>query len=238
LILSPPNLPDWDKFPIIEILEDKLGAPAVLDNDANASALGEFKYGAGRGINNLVYMTISTGIGGGVIVRGKLVHGVCDGAGEVGHTTILPDGPLCGCGARGCLEALCSGTSIARRTRERLVVGASSSLTALPLNLVTAHAVADAARAGDPLGVEIWDETIHYLAIGIGNVLNTLAPEAIILGGGVSTAGDQLLEPLRAQVRERVTILPPEKINILQAELGGDSGIYGALILGQNVVSG
>lgn len=239
LILSPPNLPDWDEFPIIELLETRLGVPALLDNDANAAALGEAKFGAGRGLSNVVYITISTGIGGGIIIGGRLLHGTGDGAGEVGHITVLADGPTCGCGARGCMEAICSGTSIARRARERLSAGAPSSLleTAGGIDEVTAKVVAKGSRDGDPLAVEIWDETIFYLAVGIGNIINILAPEAVILGGGVSTAGEQLLEPLRRQVRSRIRMLPPEKINILQASLGGDSAIYGALILGQSALA-
>jgi glucokinase len=238
LILSPPNLPDWDEFPIIEIIEKRLGVPAILDNDANAAALGEQQRGAGRGLSNLVYMTISTGIGGGIIIGGEILHGVSDGAGEVGHITVLPDGPLCPCGERGCLEALCSGTSIARRARERLLAGAISVMTTMagePYK-VTAKMVAEAALEGDTLAAEIWDETINYLAIGIGDIISILAPEAVILGGGVSTAGEQLLEPLRRQVQSRVKMLRVEKIRILQAELGGDSGIHGALILGQRAI--
>ncbi|HEX8774142.1 MAG TPA: ROK family protein [Pyrinomonadaceae bacterium] len=239
LILSPPNLPDWDEFPIIEIIEKRLGIPALLDNDANAAALGEFNYGAGRGLSNIVYITISTGIGGGIIIKGQIFHGVNDGAGEVGHITVLPDGPACGCGGRGCLEAICSGTSIARRARERLLAGAHSSITTMAgeINAVTAKVVAEAVRTGDKLAAEIWDETTYYLAVGISNIINVLAPEAVILGGGVSTAGELLLEPLRRQVQSRNTMLPPDKINILQAALGGDSGSYGALILGQNGIA-
>ena len=235
LILSPPNLPGWDAFPIVSILEERLGAPVLLDNDANAAALGEQRHGAGRGLSDIVYMTISTGIGGGLIVNGEVVHGVSDGAGEFGHMTVLPRGPLCGCGARGCLEALCSGTSIARRARERLASGTRSSLADVAggVEALTAADVAAAARAGDALAVEVWDETVEHLAVGVGNVVVALAPEAVILGGGVSTAGEQLFEPLRRRVRERVRMLPPEKVNILQAELGGDSGIHGALILAQ-----
>jgi glucokinase len=239
LILSPPNLPDWDEFPIIEIIEERLAVPALLDNDANVAALGESKYGAGHGLSDIVYITISTGIGGGIIIGGKLLHGVNDGAGEVGHITVLPDGPSCGCGARGCMEALCSGTSIARRARESLLAGVHSSLTEMAggINEVTAKVVAEAARGGDRLAQEIWDETIYYLAVGISNIINILAPQAVILGGGVATSGEQLLEPLRREIQSRNTMLPPEKIDIRQAALGGDSGIYGALILGQRTVA-
>jgi glucokinase len=239
LILSPPNLPGWDEFPIIEIVEKDLGAPALLDNDANAAALGEHSRGAGRGLQDLVYITISTGIGGGIITKGEIIHGVGDAAGEVGHITILPDGPLCRCGERGCLETLCSGTGIARRASERLATGVKSAMTLIAggTDKVTAKVVAEAALEGDPVAVEIWDEAIHYLAIGIGNIISVLAPEAVILGGGVSTAGDQLFEPLRRQVPSRVKMLPFEKIKILQAELGGDSAIRGALILGQRAAA-
>jgi glucokinase len=238
LILSPPNLPGWDEFPIVSMLEARFGVKAVLDNDANAAALGEHRYGAGRGLKHLVYITISTGIGGGLIVSGKLVHGVHDGAGEVGHMTVLPDGPLCGCGARGCLEALCSGTAIARRARERVVAGEASSLSSLGPKELTAQAVADAARAGDALASVVWYDTIRHLSVGVGNLFHALAPEAVVIGGGVSTAGEQLFEPLRWQVRARVRMLPPDKINILQASLGGDSGIHGAVILGQTALEG
>lgn len=233
LILSPPNLPGWDEFPVVKIVEERLGVPVLLDNDANAAALGEHRHGAGRGYRHLVYITQSTGIGGGVIVRGELVHGVYDGAGEVGHMTVLPDGPACGCGGRGCLEALCSGTGLARGARERLAAGEASALSSLSPNEVTGRAVAEAARAGDPLAARVWDEMIHYLAVGVGNLFNILAPEAIVIGGGVSEAGEQLFVPLRERVRARVRMLPPEKINILQASLGGDSALHGAVILGQ-----
>jgi glucokinase len=237
VILSPPNLPGWDEFPIVELAEKKLGVPALLDNDANAAALGEYQYGAGRGFRNLVYMTISTGIGGGILINGELVHGVGDGAGEVGHIPVLLDGPICGCGARGCLESLCSGTSIARRAKERLVAGEQSSLLSIGSDNVTAKTVAEAALRGDALANEIWEQTVFYLAYGLNSIIATLAPEAIILGGGVSTAGEQLLEPLRRRVNECVKIMPVDRVQILQASLGANSGIHGALILARRALS-
>jgi glucokinase len=231
LILSPPNLPNWDEFPIVRIVNERFEVPALLDNDANVAALGELHYGAGRGLQDLMYMTISTGIGGGLIIRGEVVHGVADAAGEVGHMTVQPDGPLCGCGARGCLEVLCSGTAIARRASERLLRGDVQS--SMKGKSITAKLVAEAARDGDALAREVWDETVYYLAIGIGAVISLLAPEAVILGGGVSLAGDQLLVPLNEQVKTRSRMLPAEKINITQAALAGDSGVYGTLFLAQ-----
>ena len=128
LILSPANLPGWDEFPIVELIRERLGVPVVLDNDANAAALAEHEYGAGRGARNMVYLTISTGIGGGLILGGRLIHGVGDAAGEVGHMIVEPGGHPCGCGSRGCLETICSGTNIARRAVERLAEGTRSSL--------------------------------------------------------------------------------------------------------------
>ena len=239
LILTPPNLPGWDEFPIVSLIRERLGVPVHLDNDANAAALGEYEYGAGRGAENIAYLTISTGIGGGIIIAGRLVYGVGDAAGEVGHMVVAPNGPPCGCGARGCLEAICSGTSIARRAAERLADGARDSalLNGGGLEGITARAVAEAARAGDPVAAEVWDETVAYLALGLGNIIATLAPEAIILGGGVSAAGEQLLGPLRRRVNESVKIAPVEEVRIEQAALGGDSGVYGALILGRQALA-
>jgi glucokinase len=239
LILSPPNLPGWDEFPIVKQIEERFGVPVLLDNDANAAALGEHVYGAGRGVRNLVYITISTGIGGGLIINDQLVHGTGDGAGEVGHMVVAPGGRPCGCGARGCLEAFCSGTSIARRAAESLARDARPSTlreAAGGAANITAHSVAAAARAGDAVASEVWDETIHYLALGLSNIVAALAPEAIILGGGVSTSGDQLLTPLRGRVRESVKIMPVEQVRILQASLGGDSAICGALIIGRRAL--
>ena len=220
-----------DEFPILEIVKEEFAVPALLDNDANVGALGELHYGGGRGLQDLMYMTISTGIGGGLIIRGEVVHGVADAAGEVGHMTVQPDGPLCACGARGCLEVLCSGTAIARRARERLLAG--NVLSSMKGKGITAKVVAEAARHGDALAREVWDETVYYLAIGIGAVISLLAPEAVILGGGVSLAGEQLLAPLSQQVRSRSRLLPGNKINIVQAALASDSGIYGTLFLAQ-----
>jgi glucokinase len=238
LVMSPPNLPGWDEFPLAELVQERLRVPVLLDNDANAAALGEYERGAGRGLHDMVYMTISTGIGGGVIVGGKLIRGTAGGAGEVGHLTVLPSGPECGCGARGCLETLCSGTAIARRARELIAQGAMSLMSSMVVDPreVTAETVAIAAQRGDTLAREIWDESIYYLSIGVGNIISVLAPEAIIIGGGVSSSGERLLGPLRRMVAERVHMLPIEKIKIVRAALGEDSGLHGALALGRRRV--
>ncbi len=226
LILNPPNLPGWIRVPLVEHFEKVLGRPAVLENDANAAALGEFRYGAGRGARSLVYLTVSTGIGGGIILDGKIWHGVKDGAGEVGHMTLVPDGPRCGCGNRGCLEALASGPSIARRAREALATGHPSRLR--ELQDITAADVTRLAQEEDKLAAEVWGATITYLGLGVAAFMTILAPERVVIGGGVALAGDVLFEPLRREVRHRVKLVAVESVPILPAALGRDVGILGA----------
>lgn len=240
-VLSPPNLPLWKGFPLRSFVEERLRVPVALDNDGNAAALGESLYGAGRGLSDLVYLTISTGIGSGFIADHHLVHR----SGEAGHITVQSDGPVCGCGARGCMEALCSGAAIARRAQEYLRSGRPSRLREMVSDSrhVTAKHVADAVRASDELACEVWQETISFLAIGIGSIITLVAPQAVILGGGVTCGADELLlEPLRERLLERVCIVSMEQVQVLLAGLGKESGLYGALTLGiralQSVVRG
>jgi glucokinase len=225
-VFNPPNLPGWNEVALIERIQTDLGLPAVLENDANAAGLGEFRYGAGRGARSLVYLTVSTGIGGGIVLDGRVWHGFQDAAGEIGHITVMADGPLCGCGNRGCLEAVASGTSIARRAREALAAGRQSRLGTV--QGITAAHVTVLAQEGDALAVELWAETIRYLGIGVAAAINFLAPERVVLGGGVTRVGDFLFGPLRDEVRRRVKLVPIESIPILRAELGPDVGILGA----------
>jgi glucokinase len=174
----------------------------------------------------MVYMTVSTGIGGGIILDGKIWHGLKDAAGEIGHMTVCPDGPVCGCGNRGCLEAMSSGTSIARRAREMLAAGKQTELRLV--GNPTSSDVVRLAQKGDSVASEIWDQAVRYLGIGVAAVITILAPERIVLGGGVTQAGDFLFEPLRDHVRQRVKLVPVEKVPILPATLGPDVGILGA----------
>lgn len=231
--VSPPNLPGWNDFPIVQTIRERFGAPVVLDNDANVAALAEQRFGAGKNLQNLIYITVSTGIGGGVIADNRLLHGLTGNAGEVGHIVVMPGGVECGCGARGCLEAVCSGTGIARRFRARIETGAKSVLTEKFENIsqITAKHIAEAAAANDCLASEIWDETVFYLARGVGNIIVMFEPEAVILGGGVAQTGDLLFKPLRELVKNQIKIFSTENIKILPAGLGADSGIYGALAL-------
>ena len=225
-VFDPPNLPGWSEVSLVRHIESALGLPAFLENDANAAALGEFRYGAGRGVRSLVYFTVSTGIGGGIILDGKVWHGLKDAAGEAGHMTVCPDGPVCGCGNRGCLEAMASGPSIARRAREAVAAGRPTRLREVPV--VTSADVVHLAQEGDAVAREVWEAAVKYLGIGVASVITVLAPERIVLGGGVTRAGDFLFEPLRVEVRRRVKLMPVESVLVLPAALGPDVGILGA----------
>ena len=197
IILSPPNLPGWDRIPLVDVVTERLGLPAAVENDATAGALAEWWFGAGRShrVNDLVYLTISTGIGGGLVLDGRLYRGVAGNAGELGHLTVVYDGRPCGCGRRGCLEAYASGTNIARRAHEAIAAGQASTLA--DLAAFTSKDVAEQAREGDPLAGRIWDETMAILGSAVANILDVFNPALVVLGGGVTRAGDQLLVPVR-----------------------------------------
>lgn len=235
VVVNFPHLPGWKGIALCDELATALGAPARLDNDANLGALAEHRLGAGRGIRDMVYMTISTGIGGGIIVDDRLVHGVASAAAELGHITVQTDGPRCDCGNAGCLERMASGTNIARSAREAL---AADPVRASILRdiygdtaSITAATVAAAAADGDELAAEVWDRAMRYLAIGIGSIVHVLAPPLIVLGGGVAQAGDALLAPVRRHLREHVFYVPLDRIRVVTAELGHDSAVLGAALL-------
>ncbi|MDQ3710650.1 MAG: ROK family protein [Acidobacteriota bacterium] len=240
LVMSPSNLRDWDNFPIVKLVRERFKVPIVLDNDANTAALGEYVYGAGRGYQNVIYITVSTGIGGGIIINGKIHHGVAAGAGELGHTIVQPNGVRCNCGSVGCLETICAGVHIARRAREQLAKGKLSLMNGMTANIneVTAKTVVEAVRRKDKLAVEIWEETCRYLAIGIANSISLLAPEAVVIGGGIAAAaGELLFAPLRRLLPQFVSMVPAEKINILPAQLGSESAVRGALVMAKKAYS-
>jgi glucokinase len=232
VILTAPNLPGWDNLPLTEYFETAFHVPAYLDNDVNLAALGEARKGAGVGVDHFAYFNIGTGIGGGIIIDGRLYRG-CGNAGEFGHQTILPDGPECLCGRRGCLESLASGTSIARRGRERLPDYPESLILchAGDAKSITAEHVFKAALDGDPLAREIFQETGEYLGLGVANVVNILNPRRVILGGGVVTAGDLLLDEVRRTVKERAMAQLARDVEIVPGALGDQAGILGAIYL-------
>jgi glucokinase len=230
VIVSAPNLPGWHQVPLGARLAQALGRRVFVENDAKAAALGEHRFGAGQGVRNSVYLTLSTGIGGGLIVEHRLWRGANGNAGELGHSTVAFDGRLCKCGNRGCLEAYASGTHIAARARERLAAGEPSTLGELAggIDRVTSATVVEGVRQADPLSLSIWEETLAILAAGLANVVNIFNPERIILGGGVTRAGPLLFEPLRDKVAARALPQLMKVVSIVPAMLGDDVGVYGA----------
>ncbi len=222
-IYAPPNMPGWEAVPVRTFFEQALDLKVRVENDANATALAEWHFGAGKGVQSLVFLTMGTGIGGGLILDGRLYRGANDLAGEIGHQTILINGPQCGCGKRGCLEALASGPAIARLARESMMYGRHKRVLGLaggkPADITAAHVV-EAAKEGDPFAVQILKEAGTYMGIGIANVIQMLNPERIILGTIAVHAGDLILEPIRAAVTEYAWKRSTDVCEILPAALG------------------
>ncbi|MEW6567836.1 MAG: ROK family protein [Chloroflexota bacterium] len=234
IILEAPNLPGWTNFPLRDMLQQHFGLPVAVGNDANLAALGEWRFGAGRGTQDLLYLTISTGIGGGVITDGRLLIGANGLAAELGHMTVDPNGPLCGCGLRGHLEAVASGPAIARRARELIESGRPSTLTAQiePDGGLTAEAVGEAARLGDPLAREVLAEAGEAIGRHLASLVHAFNPEIIVLGGGVTHVGPLLFEPIERALRAGV--LHPaylQSLRLVPAALGDDAGLIGAMVL-------
>ncbi|HHY45963.1 MAG TPA: ROK family protein [Firmicutes bacterium] len=233
VVLFAPNL-KWNNVPLKKTMEEALGLPVSVENDARLAALGEFYSGAGRGAENMVYITVSTGIGGGLIFDGRLYRGTSYVAGEVGHTIIEPGGPRCGCGNRGCLEALASGTAIARMARELVAAGHGKRILALAggdESLITAKLVARSAGEGDEEALSILDRAFTYLGIGVANLVNLLNPEVIVIGGGVARIGDKLFEKVRQVVSQTAISAASGAVRIVPSLLGGDAGVVGAAVL-------
>ncbi len=228
LLLEPPNLPGWHNVPLRQIVQERLGVPTYLENDANAAAVGEYLYGAGRDTRDMVYVTVSTGIGGGLILDGHIYHGVSGGAGEIGHMTILPDGPRCGCGNRGCLEALASGTAIAREAHDLVARGVPTAVAREADQEVTAKQVVDAMHEGDPYAQQIVAQAMFYLGIGVANLVNLFNPERIVIGGGLAALGDDLLGPVRRAIALRAFPSSSAQVTAVLALLGRNVGIVGA----------
>lgn len=226
--LAPPTLHGWRDVPLRDLLREGLGLPVWLENDANAAALGELRFGAGRGLRHLVYVTVSTGIGGGVVVDGRLLHGNRGLAAEIGHMTIRADSPACSCGNRGCWEALASGTALDRRAAAVVASGAPTRMTALAHGApVTARTALQAAQAGDAAALALLDDEAALLGEGIANLLHLYAPEIVVVGGGVSACMELMQSRLNAVVRARA--MPPYRdVVITGAALGRHAGLIGA----------
>lgn len=228
VIIETPNLP-FKNFNVKKSIEDKFKVSVYLDNDANVATIGEFMFGAGRGKKNLVFMTVSTGIGGGAIINGNIYRGSTFNALEIGHTTINPKGPKCNCGNIGCLEVLASGTAIGKRGQE---VAESEVKTSLKnYNKITSYEVFLEAGKGDKEAKKIRDKALNYLGIGVANVVSIFDPEMVIIGGGVTQVGDILFERVRKVVNERCFKVMSDNCDIVPAALGTSAGVVGAAAL-------
>jgi len=231
-----PNLPGWRDVPLKKILEDEFNMKVVLENDANAAAWGERCFGAGQGVNNLVCFTLGTGIGGGIIIGGKIYHGSNYGAAELGHMTVNKDGPRCNCGNYGCLEAYSSATGIKNRIKSRIKEGIKSDFLNFNsddelLDSIRLKSIFETARKGDKLTKDIVEEAISYLGIAIANITNILNPAMVVLVGGITNEGDKLLIPLKEEVKKRAFYSNYKSLKIVIGELGGNAGVLGAAAL-------
>lgn len=236
IIVAPPNIPEWRYFPLEEFLETTFSVPVALNNDANLAAYGEWYFGAGKGCSDLIYLTISTGIGAGIILNNKLFVGAGGYGAEIGHTTIDFNGPACSCGQKGHLEAIASGPSIVRWVKAQL---ADESLKEhFPEGELTAKLVSDAAESGNELALAAYNRAGKYIGLAIADLLHIFNVSVIIIGGGVSRAGDILFDPIRQSVKEFViSDVFLEDLQILPAALGDDSGLMGALVLSREISS-
>ena len=228
-IVNAPNIPAIIDFGLAEALETKLQRPVLIENDANAAALGEMWQGAARGGRTIICLTLGTGVGSGIILNGELWRGADGTAGEIGHTSVHPFGHVrCKCGNIGCLEVYASATAIVRMTREGLAIHSGSGLNSIPSDKVTAKAIAEAAASGEELALEIFRKMGTYLGIAAANIVNTLNPEMIVIGGGVSAAFDLFGPAARAEMLRRAFPVPAARCQIVKAECGDDAGLLGA----------
>ena len=233
IVKNAPNIPGWVDIPIKQIFEEEFHIPTRADNDVRCAALGELNYGAGKGCENLICITVGTGIGSGLIVNGKLVRGASNAAGEIGHIKLqYHDGPICGCGDTGCLEAFASGPAIVAMAYDYLKGGKSAKFAEMAADAeITPYIVAKAAEAGDPVAKRIFEIIGYRVGMGLVSVINLLNPEKIIVGGGVAECEDLLLEPIRKTVKDRAMKIAGETVEIVPAQLGNSAGVIGASML-------
>jgi glucokinase len=227
IVMETPNIPAWKNYPLADLLTKKYKVPAYIGNDANLAALGEWLYGAGIGHHDIVYLTISTGIGGGVISSDRLIEGSQGMATELGHITVLPDGPVCSCGVRGHLEAVASGSAIARYVREQITAGRNSKLGS---GAFTARQISEAAHEGDELATEAFVRAGEFIGQATADYLHMFNPSIVIFGGGVSLSGDLIMVPIKDSIRQKVMDSAYlDDLEIATAKLGDDSGLLGSL---------
>jgi len=233
------HVPGWENIELQRLLESEFGATASVDNDANVAALGEHRFGAGQGYNSLLYITVSTGVGGGWILNGQPWRGTGGMAGEIGHTVVDPNGPMCLCGKRGCVERLASGPYIAQQVKEWLQAEPNQgqvlrTLVKDNVEDITAQLVSQAAAQGDNLASQALEQAGWALGVAIGNTANLINPQRFVLGGGVTKAGERFWEVVRRVARE--TALPEVDFEIVPATLGDDAPLWGAVALAENLL--
>lgn len=235
MVVAPPIMPGWDRFPIRATLEATWGCPVTLNNDAELGALGEWAYGAGRGEKNLAYIKVGSGIGAGLILNQQLYGGTTGAAGEIGHLTIEENGPFCNCGNRGCLEAFAGGHAITEQAKTLVKSGKRTLLSEIPLEKITVYEIAEASRRGDLQAQELLRRAGNYIGIALAGLINLFNPGIVIIGGGVSQAGDILTAPIREAVRERAMRASEQSVRIITGMLGHRSLMIGAIVQAVNV---
>jgi glucokinase len=239
-VLLSPHIPGWEDVSLRDELQSAFGAPVRVDNDANAAALGEWKFGAGQGAASVLYVTVSTGVGGGWILNGHIWRGADSAAGEIGHIVVQPEGPLCVCGRRGCVEVLAAGPGIARRAREQLMADSADGMVLRKLvngdlESITAKHVARAADMGDDVALATLMEAARALGLGLSTAITLMNPQRVILGGGVTKSGERWWQAVREAVRANTLGLPPLTMDIRPAALGDDAPLWGAVALVESV---
>jgi glucokinase-like ROK family protein len=235
MVMAPPIMPGWDRFPIRATLEAQWKTAITLNNDAELGALGEWAYGAGRGERNLAFIKVGSGIGAGLIINQQIYGGTTGSAGEIGHLTVDENGPICNCGNHGCLEAFAGGHAIASQARKLVSSGKRTLLSEKSIDSITAHDVAEAARRGDLPAQEILKRSGTYIGIAIAGLINLINPSTVIIGGGVAQVGDLLTASIRQAVRERSLRASEHGVKITTAMLGRRSSLIGALVQAINI---
>lgn len=233
IVKTSPNIPQWKNIEIGKIIYNEFNIPFAIDNDVRVTALGEYYFGAGKGYKNILCIAVGTGIGGGLILNGKLIRGATQSAGEIGHMTLKKDGPLCGCGNYGCMEAMASSLAIIREASKVIEERKSSLMKELLDNgeSMGAYLVSKAAEMGDPEALRIMTESGEWIGTGLSNVINLINPEIIIIGGGVSLAGNILFDPIRKEISKRALKIPGNYVKVVPALLGDNAGMIGASTL-------
>lgn len=230
IVLASSNLPAWDCYPLRDVLSEETGLPVILDNDTNMGVVGERQFGAGRGVENLCYMTVSTGLGIGIMVNGKVYAGYAGTAGEVGHVVVEPQGAICSCGKRGCVMAYASGIGISRMAYEQVDAGVATNLRELmppDRRRYSVEVVVAAAKEGDQVASDILNTAARYTGIGLSIVVEVLSPEVIVVGGGLTHMGALLMEPALAAMREHTQQELWDFVRVVPWQLGEDLGVLG-----------